>query len=267
MNMYLNELKSYFKSALIWAASMVALSALFLTLYNSVAADVEDFKILIGKYPPTVQAMLGINMDYIASLLGFYSMIFSFILLCGTIQAMNLGVSILSREVRERTADFLLVKPVSRTSIISAKLSAAFTTVLLTDAIFYGVTMLLAEIVTSGDYDHKRFILINLTMFLVQIIFLAFGMLVSVFFRKIKNVLPISLGFVLGFYMIGVLLAGDEKEETLRFLSPFKYYDITAIIKNGSYETPYLFLGLGIILVSIVVSYVIYQRKDIHAVS
>lgn len=267
MNMYLYELKSHRKSALIWAVSMVALSALFLTLYSSIVADVEDFKFLIGKYPPTVQAMLGINLDYIASLPGFYTMIFSFILLCGTIQAMNLGVSILTREVRERTADFLLVKPVSRSSIISAKLTAAFSTILLTDAIFYGVTLLLAEIVTTGDYDRKSFILINLTMFLIQTIFLAFGMLVSLFFQKIKNVLPISLGFVIGFYMIGVLLAGDDKKEFLRFLTPFKYFEATKIITSGSYEAPYLILGIAIILVSIVASYLLYKRKDIHAVS
>jgi ABC-2 type transport system permease protein len=246
---------------------MVALSVLYLSLYNSIAADATDFKSLVENYPPAVQAILGINLDYISSLSGFYTMVFSFITLCGTIQAMNLGVSILSKEARERTADFLLVKPVSRSSIIVAKLAAAYTTIITTDIIFYGVTFLLADIVTSGDYDRKLFILINLTMFLIQIILIAFGMLVSVFFRKIKNVLPISLGFVLGFYMIGVLLAGDKKEETLRFLSPYKYYDTTYIIENGRYETPYLLLGAAIVLVCIVASFLIYNRKDIHAVS
>lgn len=118
MNIYFNEMKSLRKSAVIWACSMTAMAFLFLSIYPSVANDAVDFKKLLSNYPETIRSMLGINIDLMASLVGFYSMIFSFILLCGTIQAMNLGVSILSKEARERTADFLLVKPVSRTTIV-----------------------------------------------------------------------------------------------------------------------------------------------------
>lgn len=265
--MYLYELKSHLKTAIIWACSITALAALFLAIYPAVANDAQDFKSLLANYPPTVREMLGINLDYIASLLGFYTMIFSFILLCGTIQAMNLGVSILSKESRERTADFLLVKPVSRFSIVSAKLLAAFTTVLGTDLVFFTAVITIANFVKTEDYNGKLFFMINLTMFFTQIIFLAIGMFVSVFFNKIKNVLPISLGFIFGFYMIGALLAVDENKEALRFISPFKYFDITYIMKHQRFEIPYLILSAAIIIVCIVASYIIYNRKDIHAVS
>lgn len=267
MNMYLHELKALRKSAIIWTCSLIALAALFLSIYPSMANDAADFKKLLSNYPPTVRAMLGINLDYITSILGFYSMIFSFIILCAAIQGMNMGVSILSKESRERTADFLLVKPVSRSSIVSAKLLAAFTTIIATDIIFFAASSVIASIVKTSDYDGKLFFMINLTLFFIQLIFLAIGLVISVFFNKLKSVLPISLGVVFGLYMIGALIATGESNDAARFFSPFRYFDITYIIKNGSYEAPYMFTGALIIIVAIFASYIIYIKKDIHAVS
>jgi ABC-2 type transport system permease protein len=246
---------------------MCALAVTFLSIYQSIAGDAAEFKDLLSNYPATVREMMGINLDYITSIIGFYSMIFSFILLCGTIQAMNLGVSILSKESRERTADFLLVKPVSRTAIVSVKLGAAFTTVVITNIIFISLSTLMANLAKTENFNEKLFFMINLTMFFVQIIFIAIGMVVSVFFKKIKNVLPISLGFVFGFYMIGALLVTDSSDKVERILSPFKYFDITYIIQNGNYEPLYLMIGAAIVVVCIAVSYIIYDKKDIHAVS
>lgn len=199
MNIFLHELKSMRKTATIWTISLIALSALYLCIYPTVAADAEGFKNLLANYNPEIRDMLGINLDNIASLLGFYSMVFSFITLCGTIQGMNLGISILSRESRERTADFLLVKPVSRSSIISAKVFAAFTTIVATNFGFYVATFCIANAVKTEDFSNKLFFMINLTLFFMQIIFMSIGMVVSVFFKKLKSILPISFGVVLGF--------------------------------------------------------------------
>lgn len=266
MNMYLYELKSLRKSAILWVCVLIGLAALFLSVYPGMATDAAGFKELLSGYPESVRALLGINLDYITSILGFYSMIFSFIVLGGAIQAMNLGLSILSKETRERTADFLLVKPVSRSSIVTAKLLAAFTTILATNIFFSAVSSIIANIVKLEDFDGTLFFLINLSLFFIQLIFLALGVVISVFFNKLKSVLPISLGIVIGLYMIGALFVTGT-EDAARFISPFKYFDITYIIQNASYEALYLIISVVIIVVSVVASYLIYIKKDIHAVS
>lgn len=266
MNMYLHELKSLRKSTIIWTCSIVAMAVLYFSIYPSMAKDADKFKELLAGYPESVRAMLGISLDTITSILGFYSMIFSFITLFGAIQGMNIGISILSKEVRERTADFLLVKPVSRQKIVSAKLMAALTMIVITDVIYYAVASIFANNVKTEDYSNKLFFMISLTLFFIQIIFLAIGVVVSVFFNKIKSVLPISLGIVFGLYFIGALIAtGDSDIE--RFISPFKYFNPSYIIKNSSFEVPYLIAGAVIVIVSIIVSYIIYIKKDIHAVN
>lgn len=215
----------------------------------------------------TIRTLLGINLDYITSILGFYSMIFSFVALCGAIQAMNMGLSILSKESRERTSDFLLVKPVSRSFIVTAKLLAAFTAIIITNVVYCTASFIIANIVKTANYNIKLLIMINLTLFFIQLIFLAIGLLISVFFNKLKSVLPISLGVVFGLYMLGAIISADKNNEVARFISPFKYFDITYIIKNASYENFYIGMSAVIIVISIAISYIIYIKKDIHAVS
>lgn len=266
MNMYLHELKSLRKSTIIWIFAMIAITAMYLLLYPGIVNDAAGFKELLGGYPASVRAMLGISLDNITSLLGFYTMILTFVTLCGAIQAMNFGVSILSKETRERTADFLLVKPVSRAAIVNAKLLAVLTMILVTDVLYYTVASILANIVKTSDYSVKLFFMINATLFFIQLIFLAIGVVVSVIIPKLKSVLPVSLGIVFGFFIIGALIATGKNDGT-RFLSPFKYFDITYIIKNSSYEVPYLITDAVIVIVAIAASYIIYIKKDIQAVS
>lgn len=266
MNMYLHEIKSLRKSAAVWALVMIALALLYFSVYPGIQSDAADFKKLLGNYPAPVRAALGISLDSITSIIGFYSMIFAFITLCGAIQAMNMGVSILSKEARERTADFLLVKPVSRTAIVSAKLLAALTALIATNLVYYAAVFIMASTVAKTSFSVKVFMLINFTLFFVQLIFLAIGIFLSVFFKKLKSYLPVSLGVVFGFYFIGALIAVGDNADT-RMLSPFKYFDPSYISKHAGYEVQYLIAGLIIVLAAVAASYIIYSKKDIHAVS
>jgi ABC-2 type transport system permease protein len=266
MNMYLHELKSLRKSTIIWTCALIATAALYLSMYGSITKDVSGFRDLLAQYPPAVRAALGVSLDSITSILGFYTMVMAFVALLGAIQAMNIGVSIISKEMRERTADFLLVKPVSRLSIVSAKLLAALTMLLATDILYFAGASIIVSLVKQSDYSNRLFFMINLTLFFVQLIFLAIGIFMSVILPKIKSVLPISLGVVFGFYLIGAIFV-TSSSDWVRFISPFKYFDISYIIKNSGYEAPYLITGAVIVVAAIAASYFLYARKDIHAVN
>lgn len=265
MNIYFHELKAYRNSTLIWSIALVALVLLFMSMFPSISRDVEVFKKMLEGFPEAVTKAIGLEIESFGSILGFYSYIFLYLTLCGAIQAMNIGTSIVSKEVRDKTADFLLTKPVSRSKIVTSKLLAALTTLVFTNALFLVAASLIVSQVKIEAYSMKIFFMISITLLFVQLIFLALGFLISVIFPKIKSVLTVSLGTVFTFFIIGMLTAttGDESK---RYLSPFQYFDTGYIIKNSSFETPFLLAGGSIIIVSIVASYVIYTMKDIHAV-
>ncbi|CRK82540.1 ABC transporter permease subunit [Neobacillus massiliamazoniensis] len=265
MNIFLHELKVNRKSTIIWTLSLVALIIFFMSLFPAISKDAEGFKKILENYPEGVRKALGISIDSIASLVGYYSYAFTYVILIGSIQAMNLGTSILSKEVREKTADFLLTKPVTRQQIVTAKLLSAFTSLVITNIIVVIAASITVKAVSEKSFDMNTVLLISLTAFFVELMFLALGVIISVVVPKIKSVLTISLGTVFGFYILN-MLGTAIGEKTMRYLTPFDYYETGYIIKHNSYETTYIIIEIIFICVAIAASYVVYSKKDIHSV-
>lgn len=265
MNMFLHELEAYRKSTIIWTFALVALVILFLSMFPSISREAEEFKKILEGFPEGLRMALGLSVANIGSILGFYSYIFLYISLVGAIQAMNLGTSIVSKEVSEKTADFLLTKPVTRTKIMTSKILAALTSLVITNVFYLVAATMMASLVETKEYSTKIFLLLSLTLFFLQLIFLAMGIIVSVVVPKIKSYLPISLGTVFAFFIIGAL-ASTTGDDALRYITPFKYFDFAYIVKNSSYESSFMIVAIGFIAITIIASYFIYSKRDIHAV-
>jgi ABC-2 type transport system permease protein len=265
MNILLHELKAYRKSTIIWTISLIMVAALFMSFYPSFTKDTEEFRKLLEGYPAALRDAFGINLDVFFSILGFYCYGLSFVTLCGAIQAMNLGTGIVSKEVREKTADFLLTKPVTRTAVLTNKLLAALISIIITNIVYLAAATLLAYQVATVDFEVSIFILLSLTVFFVQLIFLALGIIISVIVQRIKSVLTVSLATVFAFYFLG-MFSSTSGDEVKRYLSPFKYFDTAYIIEKSGYEASFLITGAVVIVIAIGISFFIYAKKDIHSV-
>ncbi|MBW9153437.1 ABC transporter permease subunit [Clostridium estertheticum] len=264
MNMFLHELKAYRKSTIIWTVSLITLVVLFLAMFPSFSKEADAFKEVMKGFPEPVRKAMGFSVDSMSSVLGFYSYMFLYTTLCGAIQAMNLGTSIVSKEVRNKTADFLLTKPVTRRAIMTSKLLASLSCLVITNVVYLVASSIMVSLVATEKYSYKIFFMISITLFFIQLMFLALGIIISVLIPKSKSVLPISLGTVFAFFIIGMFEAtlGDN---TMRYITPFKYFDSTYILKNSSYEISFIIVGIVFIAFAIICSYLIYSKKDVHA--
>jgi ABC-2 type transport system permease protein len=264
MNILVHELKAYRKSIIIWSCSMVALAVMYMLVFKSLGQDIEVFKEFINNLPDVMKKAFNIYAGSITTLVGFYASIFSFILLCGAIQAMNLGTSVVSKEISDKTADFLMTKPRSRNGILSSKLLAAFISLIITNIIYLGITIPVA-LISSDEVDMKLFLTVSATLFFVQLIFMTMGLFAGIIARKIKSVISLSLSTVFGFYIIGTLGA-IIGEENARYISPFRFFDTAYIMQNMAYETSYMIEGIIFVIAAVAASYLVYMKKDIHAV-
>ncbi|MBE4910663.1 ABC transporter permease subunit [Bacillus luteolus] len=265
MNMYLHELRVYRKSTIIWTLAQMSLVVLFLAIFPSFASDAQAFKEMLEGFPEELRKAIGLSVDSIATVIGFYSYIFLYLKLCGAIQAMNLGTSLVSKETSEKTADFLLTKPVTRYQILSAKLLAAFTSLIVTNVFFIGTTIMMAIFVSEKEFNVTVLFLIAVSLFLMQLIFLSIGVIVSVVFPKIKSVISVSLGTVFGFFMVAMVSSAMD-DTALRYITPFNYFNTSYIIENASYEGSFLLVGGLIIVAAISASFYIYHKRDVHTV-
>ena len=265
MNILTQELKMEWKSLVVWCISLICVLLFFMLMYPSISAQMADFQKVFNSFPIEFQRALGVENLNIGNVLGYYTFTMTYILLAGAVQAMNLGVSVLSSEVRDKTGDFLFVKPVSRSRIISMKMLAVFVQILITNAVFFLASWIILNMLTTNSFDVKLFWLLTGTLFFIQIFFASFGFFISVFLRRIKTVLPISMGVVFLFYII-FLLNETLKDVKLGYISPFDYFALSAISKNMSYDSVYLVLWTFLVFLFVYLTFHVFGKKDLPSI-
>ncbi|MHB9033399.1 MAG: ABC transporter permease subunit [Anaerolineae bacterium] len=265
MNIYLHELRMYRRGALIWTAALCILALFMLSLFPPFYSQVKEVTAFLNAFPQAFLDAFGVSLAIVASLEGFYSFVVLYIVLCGAIQAMNLGTSLLAKETSSKTVDFILTKPLGRAQIIHAKLLAGLTILAATNVAYLVVVSVVAWLVSPIPFNYGTLLLMSLPLLFVQLIFFAFGFLYSVLKQRIRAVVPISLATVFGFYIVASI-SSALKDNQVRFLTPFRYFDPIYLINNGTYELSYVLLSLGLISVTVALGYIIYQRRDIQAV-
>jgi ABC-2 type transport system permease protein len=264
---YRHEFRARVKSVLIWSLSMTALILFFFSIFPSFAEQADLTKQLLAKFPPALLEAFGMNKMDLATVLGFYSLVFVFLQLCLAIQAGNYGFGLVSIEESELTADFLMSKPVSRRQILTSKLLAALTSLLLTDLIIWVASFVSIALFSGGrPYELSTLILVLLSMLILQLFFLSVGLVISLLVKRVRSVTPYSLGLGFGMYVLNAFggVFGDVK---LEYITPFKHLDPASIVKNAAFDTPLVLLNVSITLVALAVSYWRYIRRDIPAVS
>lgn len=262
MNVLRHELSTSQKSLLVWSISLSVVVILFLSMYPTFSKDVADSQKVLANLPLPVRKALGISLGNFFTLFGFYGYVFTFVTLAGALQAMTLGISIFSKEYARKTADFLLTRPISRTSIITQKLIAELIILTTTNIVFGLAAFLAVHLYTTESFSLTVFALITLTLFFVQLVFLSIGMIVAAVVMRIKNPVAVSLPTVTGFFIVSSLSAIFD-QETVKYLTPFKFFDTTFIIKNHHYDYPLFAWCFVVTGVCILLSYVVYNKKDI----
>jgi ABC-2 type transport system permease protein len=99
----------------------------------------------------------------------------------------------------------------------------------------------------------------------LHLTFASIGLFLSVLLRRSKNFLPVSLGVVLFSYFLGIASTLSDKIDFLKYLSPFKYLDAIDIISQAAFQADTLILMIAINLLTIFLTYRIYNKKDFAA--
>ncbi|MCE5259336.1 MAG: ABC transporter permease [Chloroflexi bacterium] len=264
MNILMHELRMYRRSTLTWVMALAATTVFFLAMFPAFHRETAVVTQLLGAFPQLFREAFGVSVDMMVSVVGYYTFLIGYIALVGAVQAMNLGTSLLSREISGKTADFLLTKPVTRSRVVLGKLLAGLVILAFTNLVFITVSCATAFIVSSESFDIKLYLLLSFIVLFMQLIFYAIGFVISTIARRIKSVLPLTLGTVFGFYIIS-LFSSAIKDDSLRYLTPFRFFDTAYIVNHAAYELPFVLLGLGIIVVAFGVGFVVYRRRDIPA--
>ena len=263
MNIYKHELKMLSGSIFTWSISIAAILMIFMALFPTMAADATLLDELMANMPKELLAAFNMTNMNMATVLGFYGFLFIFCQLCFAIQASNYGFGLVSLEERDMTADFLLAKPVSRFKIMTSKVLAGLTALLITNLTAWIFSFISIGLFRDGrTYDSRILVTILSGVVLFQLFFFSVGLVVSLLMRKVRSVTPLSMALSFGMYVLSAFggLVGDVKLENI---TPFKHFESAYVILNGHFNAPLVMISVVVIIISIIGSYILYTRRNI----
>jgi len=266
MNIYIYEIKAQFKSFIIWTVSLLLTMYVFMGgIYPSYQKSAVDLVKVMEGFPKQFTQIFGFQMFSMFSYSGYYSFAFGYIGLVAGIFAVIVSLSIFAREKRLKCLDFLVTKPISRQQIFWVKLLACLTIIIAINVFYVVGNMIMYNQNNQSSDLTGRFILASLGIFFTQLVFLAIGLFIATFSKKIRSVsgFATAIGFIA---FILSALTNIIDEEVVNLIAPLKYFEPSNVMEKGYFEVKYMLVAVILIAFCTVTSYIRFCKSDIHAV-
>lgn len=264
-NLFLKELKLNAVSLMIWMSLIILLISVTMSFYGTFLENQSKILAMMSIIPKGALQFKGIsNFEDLMSVLGFYSannVIYMMVL--GSIYAIVLSSGILLKEEYGKTAEFLLTWPLTRREVFISKLAIVALNILLLNLVTAMAGLISMEIVKKEQFSENAFLVLSVYTLLLNYLFCAIGIFLSVLVKRPKPVTTFSIGLVLIFYFVFTLSKITEGASLLSYLSPFKYADVNAInplYRLDPWNITY-FVGFTVLFTGL--AYRFYIRKDI----
>ncbi|MFI5270549.1 MAG: ABC transporter permease subunit [Candidatus Saccharimonadales bacterium] len=262
MQIFKRELRAHRLGLLFWSLGMIFLVVSGMAKFAAYQTSSTSLNALMNTFPHSMQVLFGINGFDLTKASGYYGVLYLYLALMAGIHAVLLGAEILSKEERDRTVEFLLVRPLSRSKILSEKIFAGFCMLVILNFL-----TLVSSLLSMAHYNHGNalastiFVMMS-GIFFIQIIFFAIGIAVAAIRTRPKASSTIASSILLGGLIIYYLVEFNSSFQNLKYLTPFQYFDGKVLLKNGSLDPLYVFLSLAIVLILSFMSFARYRSRD-----
>jgi ABC-2 type transport system permease protein len=230
LHIYRMEMKRNRASILIWGILLAALILLGMSFFPVIMQG-EAFKQLQGFFDtPWMKGWmeaLGATPDIMANVLGFYATRNAlFIVLMGNFFAILLGGRLLAQEEYEKTAEFLLTRPVTRTEVTIGKLAVLVTGIAIITAVIFASGLASLELFKGdSDYRFSAFLVHTVYSFLLMQLFGALGLFLSLLMKRARPMTTVGIGIVAGTFFLDMVSRFTKSAEWIGWASPFKLMD------------------------------------------
>lgn len=174
-----------------------------------------------------------------------------------------LGANIIAKEERDKTAEFLMVKPVSRNRIITSKLLAALANVLILNIVTLVLSVVIVGKYSGGERVAGDIIALMSGMLILQVLFLSAGAAIASANKNPRNSASIASFMILTSFVLYIAADMSSKLEFLKYITPFKYFDAQDIIYGKGLNPAYVILSFTVIAVLVCITYIFYNKRDL----
>ena len=260
MTLFLHEIKRNKLSLIIWSAALAWMLGISVIIYPEMQTQMGDLGAMFSDMGAFSDAF-GMDMLNFGEFMGYFGVeIGNSLGLGGALLAGIVGITALSKEERDGTAELLLTMPVSRTRIVAEKLlfSAFHILVVNLACVIVSVAGILA---INVEADAGKIALIFLANLIMQLEIMAITFGISAFLKK--GAMGIGIGISFGLYFLNILANLADEIEFVGKITPFGYANSGYIIEYGKIELLPLIIGILLSALGIAVAFEKYTKKDI----
>lgn len=263
MNIVLRELKSIRRSLMIWSGGILFLIYVGMVKYDGFSKAGESANEMMAALPPAMKAMFGLGDLDLAVASGYYVVFFMYFVLISGIHAIMQGAVVLSKEERDKTADFLMVKPRKRTQVLLSKIVASLIAMTILNAVTWIGSVVVVAMYNQGPSINDLIGELMIGMFFIQLVFFAVGLLLSLVTTSTKQATGTATGILLGSFILSAAIDMYSKIDFLKYFTPFKYFDGKAIYLEGL-DGLFILLSIVIVACALIATFVLFKNKDLH---
>ena len=255
------ELAARTRAALGWWMLGILGMATYVVLAFDSLGNREDLAKLYEDYPPALRALFGevdlSTMDgwiqvelvsYLPLLLAIYGGIYA----AGTV----------SREMEQRTVDFILGLPISRATFIATRLIVGLLNLfLICTAVF--LVLVIGVALAGHTPSAGRYALALLNAFLLAGALLTAYVAIATIVDEQARLTGITLGLTFVLYILTAAFRATNVPDAVGWLTPFEHYhSAQAMTGSGLPVTPLIALAAAIAVASVLSMYW-YNRRDL----
>lgn len=260
MTLFKHELRQNRIALTIWASAISFMLGICVIIYPEMSSQMGDISKMFADMG-SFTAAFGMDQLNFGEFMGYFGVECGNVLgLGGAFFAAITGITLLAKEEKDRTADFLLAHPVSRISVITAKYTSMIVQILILNiTVILVTTVSTLAIKEHPDIKTMAFLYLAYLILQIEIGTITFG--ISAFLKG--NGLGIGLGLAFVLYFMNIVSNLTEEAKVLKYITPFGYTEGSYIIPNNSIEWKYMAVGIVFIIIGITAAYMRYSKKDI----
>jgi len=263
-NLYKKELKRNRKNLIIWTSIVLVFTILVLSIFPYMKNIGDQMAKMMSELPEGMTMAMGIDAQTFNSILGMYNTYYGiYIVVLLSIYAASTAAIILSKEERDKTAEFLLTKPISRKEIFVSKFFVLFTLVSIAYLVQTIIAVVFITMFGGDDMMWPVFITMHTHGLILILFFTCVCLFISMLLKPKKSYMGLTVGIVFGSYFLDKIAKATDVMDWIGYISPFRYLNFSVSDPNYGVHIIAVFLSLLVSIILIILSNKLYSKKDI----
>jgi ABC-2 type transport system permease protein len=223
--------------------------------------DMESITSMLELFPEDLMQAMGFSQlvtdltSYLASWL-YGLLMFAFPM----VYCIILSNRLVAKKVDNGSFACFLATPVSRVRVIMTLGTYALLSVIVLFAGLFGVGVAFSEIMHPGLLEIDRFLMLNITVMLVNMAVVMIGFFFSCMFNDSSLATGFGAGIPIGFLLMNMLGGVSDDLEIIKKLSLYGWFDPVELVRDSGFPL----IGLvyaGIALVLLASAVIIFRRR------